>query len=158
MLTIVLLVSPFVYFVLYNIFSNANHFKYAQTIAKHEGFWNFFPALLCSYLYHERYFFFPEYKNYGYDSKVNGIIEYCIRNYLNNNDNVQVRIGNGNIPRIVFIPDIQDPIYLYPYDYSISVGCSIHGSKSMYDYFILPPTQIRLIEKYLREKFDNKDS
>lgn len=42
MLTMVLLSSPFAYFILYNIFSNAHHFKYAQTIAKHEGFWNFF--------------------------------------------------------------------------------------------------------------------
>lgn len=151
MLTMVLLSSPFAYFILYNIFSNAHHFKYAQTIAKHEGFWNFFPALLCSYQYHERYFIFPEYQNYAYDSKVNALIEYCIRNYLNNsNDNVQILIGNGKIPRIVFISDIQDPIYLYLYEYSIKAGGPMHGSRSMYDYFILPPTHIRLIEKYLK--------
>lgn len=153
MILLVLLSSPFAYFILYNIFSNAHHFKYAQTIAKHEGWWHYFPALLCSYMFNERYFIFPEYTKHYYDTKINGIIEYCLRNYLNNTDNVKVNLLNGNSPRIVFTSYIEDPIYLYLYDHSISVRCSMRSSC---EYFILPPTQIRLIEKYLK-LIDKKD-
>jgi hypothetical protein len=148
MLTYVLVFAPLVYFIILNIISDANHFAYASVIAKNEGIKQYIPALICSYMYHPRYFTFGLFNKHQYNNAVMSKIEYFVRTHSNNDPNARIYFSHER-------SRIRIRSELYP-AFSIQLT-NVSVYEVMGECLILPPSHVRYIEKYLLKCVDHED-
>ena len=149
MIYLVLLFSPLIFFVVYNIIIDTRNFKYTVIICKNEGWSNFLRVLWESYFIDKRFVRCPEFDKWEYSNAKLSSIEYILRHYLSSTKGVTFEKAYPyDRSYVKYRLEYQDKLVKLEM-YHKGVFCHV------FDYLVIPPYHARLIEAAIKKNDKN---